>query len=100
MRLNSKALTLATILVIWLVVLMALFTELSAPFKTFLTQLAGHHWIAKSIISSVAFVLFYFLFRKMNESDDVVRDVWYVVGSVVLGGLIIFSFYLWLFIQG
>ena len=100
MRSNSTALIRATIGVIWLVVGMALLTELSAPFKAFLTQFVGHHWTAKSIIAAVAFVVLYFIFKKENESERVLRDVWYVVGSVVLGGLIIFSFFLWQFLKG
>lgn len=95
---KNKALTFSTIGVVWLVVFMALLTEISAPFKALLTQFAGHHWTAKSIIAVIAFLLFYSIFRNMNESNDVFKDVLYVVGSVVLGGLIIFSYYLFNFL--
>ena len=52
------------------------------------------------LLAAVAFVVLYFIFKKENESERVLRDVWYVVGSVVLGGLIIFSFFLWQFLKG
>ncbi len=99
MRPHSTALIRATIGVIWLVVVMTILTEISAPFKNFLVQLAGHHWAAKSLIATVAFVLLYLIFRKARESDNVLGGVWYVIGSVVLGGVIIFAFYLWHFLN-
>jgi hypothetical protein len=99
MRPHSTALIRATIGVIWLVVGMTILTEISAPFKNLLVELAGHHWAAKSLIAALAFALLYLIFRKTQESDNILRGVWYVIGSVVLGGLIIFSFYLWHFLS-
>lgn len=100
MSINSKALVWSTILVIWLIVAMTLAAELSAPFKAFIAQVGGHHWTGKSVVSLVAFILLYFLFSKAKESDTVLKSVWYVVWSVVLGGLVIFSFFLWHFVSG
>ena len=100
MRPNTTALARATSGVAWLVVFMTLAAELSAPFKAFLAGLVGHHWVAKSLIAAVAFVVFYFLFRKARESESPLGSVVFAVVSVVFGGLIIFSFYLWHFLFG
>lgn len=100
MKINSTALARATIGVTWLVVAMTLWAELSAPFKTYLAGLAGHHWVAKSIIAAAAFIAFYFLFRSARESENILGSVVLAVVSAVLGGLAIFSFYLFLFLQG
>ena len=97
---NSKALVRATIGVVWLVVAMTIAAELSALFKSLLAETFTHHWIGKSIISVIAFVLFYTLFSRARESDDASRGAWAVAWSVVLGGLTIFLFYLWHFING
>jgi len=97
---NSKALVRATVGVIWLVVVMTIAAELSEPFKALLAGTFTHHWIGKSVISVVAFVVFYAIFSRARESDNVSRGAWQVVWSVVLGGLIIFSFFLWHFISG
>ena len=99
MRLNSTALLRSTIGVIWLIVAMTLLTEVSAEFKSFLIQLAGHHWIGKSILAAATFVMFYFLFRKSKESKNILGGVFLVVGSVILGGFIIFSFFFWHFVN-
>ena len=97
---NSKALVRATVGVIWLVVVMTIAAELSEPFKALLAGTFTHHWIGKSIISVIAFVVLYIIFSRARESDNVSRDAWKVVWSVVLGGLAIFSFFLWHFISG
>jgi len=102
MKMNSKALVIATVGVIWLIVFMTLLTEISASFKALLVQFAGHHWIGKSLIAVIVFAGTYFLCQRMkeSESEDVLRGAYLVVGSVVLGGLIIFSFFLWSFLVG
>ena len=94
MKLNSTALIRSTFLVIWLIVAMTLASEVSEPFKAFLTQLAGHHWAGKSLIAAAAFVLCYLLCRKAKESDHVLRGTMMVVGSVFLGGAVIVLFFL------
>jgi hypothetical protein len=99
MRINATALARATIGVTWLIVAMTLWAELSAPFKAYLAGLAGHHWVAKSFIAVAAFAILYFLFRKARESENILWNIVFAIVSVVLGGLIIFSFYLWHFLQ-
>jgi len=100
MKINSKAILYATVGVIWFVVATAIGTEISAPFKALLVSLTGHHWTAKSVLAVAVFIVLYFLFRKSDESADILKGVFFVVGSVVLGGMTIFSFFLWHFING
>lgn len=97
---NIKALTIAAVSVIWLIVAMTLGTEVSESFKTLIAKVGGHHWIGKSIISFVSFVLVYLLFKRTGEPKNVLTNTLLVVGSVVLGGLIIFLFFLWHFLNG
>jgi hypothetical protein len=93
MKLNSTALIRSTIATVWLVVGMTLLSEVSAPFKSFLVMVGTHHWIGKSILAAIAFVLCYLLFRKSEESQSILKGALFVVGSVVLGGLVIFGFF-------
>lgn len=99
MKLNSTALTRATIGVIWLIVAMTLESEVSPPFKSFLTGLAGHHWAGKSVIAAAAFVVFYLLLQKLGESKGILGGTLVVVASVVLGGLTIFLFFVKTFLN-
>ena len=100
MKINGTALIRSTIGVIWLIVGMTLLSEVSEPFKLFLVQVGGHHWIGKSIIATVAFIVLYLLFIKSRESKSILGEVLFVVGSVVLGGSIIFLFFVWHFVNG
>jgi hypothetical protein len=97
MKLHSTALIRSTIAVIWLIVGMTLLSEVSASFKAFLTQVGSHHWIGKGILATATFVVLYLLFRKFGESKGIFGGTLLVVGSVVLGGLIIFGFFIWNF---
>lgn len=99
MNINSTALLRSTIAVIWLIAGMTILAEISPEFKSFLVQLATHHWIGKSVISAVAFVAFYALFARSRESHRVLGGTFLVVGSVVLAGLGIFAFFVWHFLN-
>src|SRR3989344_511647 len=94
MKLNTTALIRATTLVIWLIVGLTIGAEKSAPFKAFLAKVGGHHWVGKGILAVAAFCVLYVLFRRAKESDNVLRGAFIVWGSVVLGGVIIFGFYI------
>ncbi|MBI2004967.1 hypothetical protein HYS79_02290 [Patescibacteria group bacterium] len=100
MKLNSKALITSTIGVIWLIVGMTLLGEVSGPFKSFLVQLAGHHWVGKSGIAVVVFIALYLALGKSKESEDILRGALLVALSIILGGLIIFVFFLQHFLRG
>lgn len=93
MKINSTALIRSTVAATWLIVGMTLLSEVSAPFKSFLIQVGSHHWIGKSIIAAAAFAVLYVLLRRSGESRGILRGVLLVVGSVVLGGSVIFLFF-------
>lgn len=85
--------------VVWLIVVMTILTEISASFKEFLTQLAGHHWTAKSLISVFVFILLSLILRNSSEdSGAILKSITILLGSVVLAGLIIFSYFTWGFL--
>ena len=71
---------------------MTIVSELVPAFKDMLVRFAGHHWTAKGIISLLFFALSYGVFSKKAESENLVKQAWLVVGSVILGVLIIAIF--------
>ena len=93
MKINSKALTISTTVVIWLIVAMTIVGELSEPFKLSLAKIGGYHWVGKSIVATIVFVIIYLIFIKAKESENVFKGTLWIVSSMVLGGLIIFSFF-------
>lgn len=100
MRWNATALAYAVIGVIWLIVGMTVLSEKSEPFKTLLAGIGGHHWIGKSIVSIVAFAVFYLLFKRTSESKNLLMLILAVCISAIAGGLAIFAFFVSHYLAG
>ena len=100
MKLNIKSLNYSTILTLCLVVVLTLLSELSNSLKTFLTNITGHHWVTKSVLSLIFFVVIYFLISKTvkdwADSNHLIIDA---IVVTLLGGAIIFGFYAWHFVR-
>ena len=72
---------------VWLLTIMVITAELSAPFKGLLIAIFSHHWIGKAVIITLAFVITGFLFKETKANKKI---AWYsVIGSLV----VIFLFY-------
>lgn len=99
MNIHTKALMFATTSVIWFVVAITVLAELFVdPVKNVLASMTGHHWVSKGVLACIVFVGIYgacaFL---LTDSKENAKPVYGAVGSAVLGGLIIFFFYVWHF---
>jgi Na+/H+-translocating membrane pyrophosphatase len=61
-------------------------------------KLSGHHWITHTVIILAVYVLFAFIFGRMNGGQGMKVSIGglirSIVGGVVLAGLIIVGFYL------
>lgn len=100
MKFNSTALAYATIGVIWLIVGMTIGSEQSESFKTLLASFAGHHWVGKSIVAAIAFLLLYMLLKRRRESGDGLTLLLAVCASAIAGGIIIFLFFVSHYLSG
>ena len=100
MRWNGTALSYAAIGTIWLIVGITIWSEQNESFKALLASLAGHHWVGKSIVSVVAFLLLYVLTKRLRESNNPLMLILLVCASAVAGGVIIFSFYVGHYLAG
>ncbi|MDO8520870.1 MAG: hypothetical protein Q7S52_02030 [bacterium] len=99
MNLHIKALGIATATVIWFIVAITIVMELfEHPVKDFLVSVTGHHWVTKGVFALVLFAIVYgacvFL---TTDSRDNARPVYAAIWSAILGGLAIFSFFVWHF---
>lgn len=76
----------------WLLTLLIITAELSESFKTLLKTMFVHHWIAKAVLITIAFVIFGFLLKEKNAigrfSDEKIA-LYSVQGAFI----IIFLFY-------
>lgn len=103
MKLNLTSLTYATILTICLIVILTIWGEVSFSFKSFLTGTGGHHWTAKGLFSAIFFLTSYFLLSKTAKTGrgslSLTRQIIYTIIATVLGGIIIFGFYVFSFVS-
>jgi len=98
MKIQTTALSYATLVSVWLIVLLTIVSEISAPLKAGLVSLTGHHWTSKGVVLILVFFLTYFLLRKKEDTIDIARFARLITASVVIGGLMIFGFFLYGFL--
>ncbi|MBI5398517.1 hypothetical protein HZB03_03565 [Candidatus Woesearchaeota archaeon] len=99
MNINITALSRATVGTLTSVTFITIIAELSKPFKTILTNLSGHHWVSKGIISISLFVLLYLLLSKvLTDKADVQKETKYVIVTTILAGLALGLFFVWHFL--
>lgn len=72
----------------WLLLALVLASEMSEPFKTFLKDVFGHHWIGKGVIIAAAFFAFGYFMKNKKYSYE--KAAWY---SVVACLVLIFLFF-------
>ena len=89
---NSKAVNLSVIFAIISITIMTILAELSKSFKDFLTQLTGHHWISKSLISLIIFFIIYLSLRgiKPKLKDN---NIYYTIILTIVLSIIILLFF-------
>ncbi len=73
-----------------------IFSELDVGFKDALKVLTGHHWITKSVLSILFFIILYYYFSRSNETKGNPFEMSkMVIAYAVFSGVAIFTFYLW-----
>ena len=91
---NPKALTRAAAVTIAWVAFVTIYSELSSAFKALLSLIGDHHWIGKSVLSVVIFGLLYLIFSRFSDDKLNLRDTGWLLGTVVISGLAILTFYI------
>ena len=93
-NISVRAFAYAVHAVITFVVASTILAELFPAFKALLANGFGHHWIAKSDLSVILFIVTALVFARIKDPEDVTPLVRGVLLSAVLGALLIFLFYL------
>ena len=90
----------STTITIAIVVGLTIGAELSAPFKAWLATFTGHHWVTKSWISIITFVLFFIIFKlaKKSINESQIRTALTILQIfIILGFIAILGFYMYEF---
>ncbi len=88
-------------LTIIIVVGMTIGADLSPSFKTWLTGFTGHHWVTKSWVSVLSFLVFFFLIRfarKLVNEFQTKRSLITLEITAILGFIAILGFYVYEFL--
>ena len=76
--------------------LLVVLKELSEGVHAGMARLTGHHWVTHSILMVILFILFGWLFGRMNKGEGIQltvgRLITAILGGVIIGGLIIAGF--------
>jgi hypothetical protein len=91
-KLASSALKAFSIYAV-VIVIMVIVTEFSAPFKSFLAGLTGHHWTAKGVIGAFLFIILTILFNAKGSDDDLSKNINLAIVSAVSGSIVLFMFF-------
>lgn len=91
-----SAIIVSAILTIAAIVFLTIFGELNPAFKAWLAGTFSHHWIGKSIISTLVFLVFipiFYLLRLKQISTAVLIWILVVVANLSFGVLLAFFFF-------
>lgn len=86
----------AAIITIVFIVIITVWTELSAPLKDWLKNFSGHHWISKSILSALLYaiaVITLYLAPQRHSDDRLKRTLNYLLIFTIFGIIIITLFF-------
>ncbi|WP_458186554.1 hypothetical protein [Haladaptatus sp. NG-WS-4] len=76
---------------IWFVTAVTLATELIPALKDLIEGVFLHHWLGKSVLTLIVFGLLVLVTPERNFDER--RWANYVLGSVVVGGLVILGYF-------
>lgn len=95
---SAYAATLSTIVT----VVLTLATDFSTSFKTWLANFTGHHWVTKSWVSIIVFVIafVFFYFRNKNpEASQTRKSLRVLELAVIVGFVVIPAFFVYEFMK-
>ena len=87
----------AGIVSVWMTVILTVVSELSVSFKQWLAGLTGHHWVSKSWLVLLMFVVVWRVsmrFSAKPSGKQLARMVDWLSVSLILGGGVIIGFYM------
>ena len=90
-----SAIIISSILALADIVFLTIFGELNQGFKSWLTGTFSHHWIGKSVISVIVFMVsvpIFYILRLRNVNTTVI--IWLLVAVVNLSFGILLAFFL------
>lgn len=89
----------SSILTTIFIVFATIFGEFNSSFKDWLKAVFYHHWIGKSILALVFFLILWAIFKKFDKLENLKLGWWALVAAIA-GYLAILIFFVWHFLAG
>jgi len=92
---NVKALSISAIVSIGIVTIFTIIGEFSASFLNGLKAMTGHHWVTKSIIGMVVFVILSIIlgFTIKPDNENSAKYMWSTFGVALGSAVVLFLFF-------
>lgn len=84
-----------------MVTFVTIYADLNLQFKDWLASFTGHHWVTKSYLTVIVFVLFYILLssvKRSPSSEDTKKALAVLQIITILGFISILGFYVYEFL--
>ena len=96
MKPKPQSLALSSVISGLTLVFMTIYAELSETFKKFLTNLTTHHWISKSILTILIFIIVYYLSSIFfKNSSPKSKYIYLIIIFAIICYILIFVFFLY-----
>lgn len=96
---NSLSLIISSILTSILIVFLTIYSELNESFKKYIASFTTHHWISKSILTIISFVVFYVIFSILIKNTKVKhKHIYLVILFTILSYLAMLGFFVFEFL--
>ena len=93
---NIKAFSISAITSIVVVTVFTIIGELVTPFKDALKAMTGHHWISKSILAVIIFVvlglILNYTVKANNEASG--KYMWGVFWTAIIGSIVLLAYFI------
>ncbi|MBS3149490.1 hypothetical protein J4455_02235 [Candidatus Woesearchaeota archaeon] len=101
MKINTSSLSISAIISFIFLVFTVIYSELNESFKKILTNLTSHHWISKSILIIIVYLISYFItqFFVKNKSSSKHKLIYALIFFTILSYLVILGFFIYEFVN-
>lgn len=93
---NIKAISISGMAAVVLITLLTIIGEIAHPLKDALAAMTGHHWVSKSIIGMVLFLVLAVILGYTTKTDNKnsAKYIWGVFWVTLVGSLAMFVYFL------
>jgi len=93
---NIKVFSISAMASIVAITVFTIIGELAAPFKDALKAMTGHHWISKSILAVVIFLVLGLILKYTAKANNEAsgKYIWGVFWTAIIGSIVLLLYFI------